>query len=90
MLDNINQEITKITAVIIGQDIDLLFILIGHTLSYEQEVFLKKAGRGNVKTEIYSTKSFDKYLHIKTHIFFLHALNDFVTTSTHFKMNLRN
>lgn len=49
------------TAVIVGEDIDLLVILIGRTLFYDQEIFFRKVGKGNVKTEIYSSKSFDKY-----------------------------
>lgn len=81
----IEESKSEKTAVIIGQDIDLLVILIGRTLSYEQEIFLKKVGKGNVKTEIYSTKSFDNYPHSKTHILFLHALSGCDTTSALFK-----
>ena len=63
------------TAVIIGEDIDLLVILIGRTISHQHEIFFKKVGKGNVKTEIYSSKSFDKYPRSKKHILFLHAIS---------------
>lgn len=42
------------TAVIIGEDIDLLVILIGRTLSHHQKKFFNNVVKGNLKTEIYS------------------------------------
>lgn len=73
------------TTVITGEDIDLLVILIGITLSHQQEIFFKKVGKGNVKTEIYSSKSFDKYPHSKKQILFLHAISGCDTTSALFR-----
>lgn len=73
------------TAVIVGEDIDLLVILIGRTQSYDREIFFKKIGKGNVKTQIYSCKSFDKYPQTKKHILFLHAFSGCDTTSALFK-----
>lgn len=78
------------TAVIVGEDIDLLVILIGRTLFYDQEIFFRKVGKGNVKTEIYSSKSFDKYPNSKRHILFLHALSGCDTTSALFKKGKKN
>ncbi|GFY63434.1 uncharacterized protein TNIN_241291 [Trichonephila inaurata madagascariensis] len=72
------------TAVIVGEDIDLLVILIGRTQTHQEEVFFKKVGKGNVKTQIYSSKSFDKYPHCKKHIFFLHTFSGCDTTSAFF------
>ncbi|KAK9872193.1 hypothetical protein WA026_016247 [Henosepilachna vigintioctopunctata] len=59
------------TAVIIGEDIDLLVILIGRTQSHQQEIF--------------SSKSFDQYPRTKKHILFLHAFSGCDTTSALFK-----
>lgn len=73
------------TVVIIGEDIDLLVILIGRTQSHQQEIYFKKVGKGNVKTQIYSSKSFDQYPRIKKHILFLHAFSGCDTTSALFK-----
>ncbi|GFW68426.1 uncharacterized protein TNCV_3299681 [Trichonephila clavipes] len=59
-----------VTAVIV-EDIDLLVILLGRTQTHQEEVFFKKIGKGNVKTQIYSSKSFDKYpLIVKSTFFF--------------------
>lgn len=73
------------TGVIIGEDIDLLVILIGRIQSHQQEIFFKKFGIGNVKTQIYSSKSFDQYPRTKKHILFLHAFSGYDTTSALFK-----
>ncbi|GFT36994.1 uncharacterized protein TNCV_175211 [Trichonephila clavipes] len=54
------------TAVIVGEDIDLLVILLGRTQTHQEEVFFKKVGKENVKTQILSSKSFDKYPHSTT------------------------
>ncbi|GFS30659.1 uncharacterized protein TNIN_160231 [Trichonephila inaurata madagascariensis] len=72
------------TAIIV-EDIDLLVIVIGRTQSHQEEVFYKKVGKGNVKTQIYSSKSFDKYPHGKKHILFPHAYSGCDTTSEFFK-----
>ncbi|GBP43082.1 hypothetical protein EVAR_96344_1 [Eumeta japonica] len=53
------------TAVIMGEDIDLPVIVIVPTLSHREEIFFKKVGKRNVKTEIYSSKSFNKYPSLK-------------------------
>nr|CAI5818535.1 unnamed protein product [Callosobruchus analis]CAI5860014.1 unnamed protein product [Callosobruchus analis] len=63
------------TAIITGKDINLLVILVGRTGCHEQEILFKKIGKANVKTEIYSSRSFDKYPHLKKHILLLHALS---------------
>lgn len=78
------------TVVIIGEDIDLLVILIGRTQSHQQEIYFKKVGKGNVKTQIYSSKSFDQYPRIKKHILFLHAFSGCDTTSALFKKGKKN
>ena len=72
------------TAVIVGEDIDLLVILIGRTQLHQEEIFFNKVGKGNVKTQIYSSKSFDKYPLSKKHILFLHAFSGCDTTSALF------
>ncbi|GFY75111.1 uncharacterized protein TNIN_113471 [Trichonephila inaurata madagascariensis] len=71
------------TAVIV-EDIDFLVILIGRTQSH-QKVFFKKVGKGIVKTQTYSYKSFDKYLHCKKHILFLHIFSGCGMPSAFFK-----
>ncbi|GFU62974.1 hypothetical protein TNCV_28911 [Trichonephila clavipes] len=50
------------TAVIV-EYIDLLVILIRRIQTHQEEVLFKKVGKGNVKTQIYTSKSFDKYPH---------------------------
>ncbi|GFS56390.1 uncharacterized protein TNCV_4388621 [Trichonephila clavipes] len=52
------------TAVIV-EDIDLLVILIRRIQTHQEEVLFKKVGKGNVKTQIYTFKSFGKYPHCK-------------------------
>lgn len=59
-------------------------ILIGRTLIHNQEIFYKKIGRGNIKTQLYSSKSFDHYPQCKKHILFLHAFSGCDTTSSFF------
>lgn len=72
------------TAIIIGEDIDLLVLLIGRTQSHHRQIFLKKIGKGTTSTLIYSSKSLDKYRLCKEHILFLHALTGCDTTSALF------
>ncbi|GFV40574.1 hypothetical protein TNCV_1984161 [Trichonephila clavipes] len=64
-LDAIEESEHRKNPVIVGPDIDLFVILIGRTQSHEEEVFSKKVGKENVKTQKYSSKSFDKYPHYK-------------------------
>lgn len=75
----------KNTAVVVGEDIDLLVILIGPTQSNHREIFFKKIGKGNVETRLYSSNSFNKYSHCKEHILFLHAFTGCDTTSAFYK-----
>nr|CAI5842070.1 unnamed protein product [Callosobruchus analis] len=51
-------------AIVIGGDIDLLVILIRPTGCHEQEIFFKKIGKANVKTQIYSS-TFKKLSNLK-------------------------
>ena len=40
-----------------------------------------KPGKANVKTKIYSSKSFDSYIKSKDHILFLHAMTECDTSA---------
>lgn len=71
-------------------DIDLLVILIGRTQLHQEDIFFKKVGKGNVITQIYSSKSFDKYPLSKKHILFLHAFSGCYTASALFKKGKKN
>lgn len=68
-------------AVIIGEDIDLLVILIGRAKYHEREIFFKKVGKDKIQTKLYSTSSFDHYPRCKEYILFLHAFSGCDTTS---------
>lgn len=70
--------------IIVGEDVDLLVILIARTPSQKQLFFLKP-GKGKVDTKIYSsTNSIDHYNFGREHILFLHAVTGCDTTSTFF------
>lgn len=74
------------TTIIVGEDIDLLILLIARTQILDQptSIFFKKPGKNNVETKIYSTESLNKYPHCKKNILFLHAMTGCDTTSTLF------
>lgn len=70
--------------VVVGEDVDLLVILIARTSS-QKHIFFFKPGKGNVDTKIYSsTNSMDHYNFGREHILFLHAVTGCDTTSTFF------
>ncbi|KAL4105063.1 hypothetical protein QTP88_020338 [Uroleucon formosanum] len=70
--------------VVVGEDVDLLVILIARTPS-QKHIFFLKPGKGNVDTKIYSsTNSMDHYNFGREHILFLHAVTGCDTTSTFF------
>jgi len=67
------------TTVVVGENIDLLVLLIGHSHS-QQHLFFMKPDKGKVKTQFYNSSSFDKYPHCKQHILLLHAITGCDTT----------
>lgn len=63
--------------VIVGEDVDLLVILIARTPS-QKHIFFLKPGKGNVDTKIYSsTNSMNHYNFGREHILFLHAVTGY-------------
>lgn len=71
--------------IIVGEDIDLLVLLIARTQILDQPTYIFfKRGKNNVKTKIYSTDSFNKYPHCKKNIMFLNAMTGCDPTSTLF------
>lgn len=74
------------TTIIVGEDIDLLVLLIARTKILDQPTskFFKKPGKNNVETKIYSTDSLNKYPNCKKNILFLHAMTGCDTTSALF------
>lgn len=69
--------------VVVGQDIDLLVLLLGLTLLHK-DIFLLKEGQGSVKKRLYSTRSLtegDVVENCRESILFLHAISGCDTTS---------
>lgn len=77
------EESYKNTTVVIGEDMDLLIILIART-PIDKEIFLLKPGKGKVEQKIYSSRSFDQHKNIRDLILFLHAFSGCDTTSALF------
>ncbi|KMQ87542.1 hypothetical protein RF55_13146 [Lasius niger] len=71
------------TTVVVGEDVDLLVILIART-PIDKEIFFLKPGKGKVERKIYSSRSFDEHKSSKDHILFLHAFSGCDTTSALF------
>lgn len=61
------------TTVVVGEDLDLLDLLIGCNHS-QQQLFFMKPGKGKLKAQFYNSSSFYKYPHCKQHILLLHAI----------------
>lgn len=74
---------THSTTIIVGEDVDLLVLLIGRT-HLLQNIYFMKPGKGKIETKFYSSSSLDKYPHCKQHILFLHAVTGCDTTSAFF------
>jgi len=71
------------TTAVVGEDVDLLLLLIARTPSHEQ-IFFIKPGKGKIETQIYSSGSIGDYTHCKEHFLFLHAITGCDTTSALF------
>ena len=52
------------TTVVVGEDVDLVIILIGRTLTH-QNIFFTKPGRGNIETKVNSSASINNFIHCK-------------------------
>jgi len=77
------EQININKSIVVGEDIDLLVLLIARTPA-EKEIYFLKPGKAKVKTTIYSSKSFGSYIKSKDHILFLHAVTGCDTTSAVF------
>lgn len=71
--------------IIVGEDVDLLVLLIAKAQS-EQEIFFLKPGRGKIESRVYSSKSFDEFKGAKPNILLLHAISGCDTTSAMFQI----
>jgi len=77
------EQININKSIVVGEDINLLVLLIARTPA-EKEIYFLKLGKAKVKTTIYSSKSFGSYIKSKDHILFLHAVTGCDTTSALF------
>lgn len=78
-----NMSKTYKNCVIIGEDIDLLVILIALSPS-DKEIFFLKPGRNKVLPKMYSSRSLDKKPVLKANTLLLHAFSGCDTTSSIF------
>lgn len=69
--------------VVVGEDVDLLVILVGRA-PINEEIFFLKPGKGKVQRKLYSSRSFNKYEDIRDNLLFLHAFTGCDTTSALF------
>ena len=76
---------TNIKTIVVGEDVDLLILLIART-SPDQEIYYLKPGKGKAETKIYSSKSFDNFENNKNHILLIHAIRGCDTTSALFQI----
>lgn len=67
------------TSIIVGEDVDLLAILIGR--SPQNIIYFRKPGKGKVQSKMYSSKSLASYPKCQAYILFLHAMTGCDTTS---------
>lgn len=69
--------------IVVGEDVDLLVILIARA-DCNREIFFLKPGKGSVESKMFSSKSFDGHKKSKNHILFWHAITGCDTTSAIF------
>lgn len=72
----------KNATVIVGEDVDLLVIMVARTPA-DLEIFFRKRGKGKVEQNIYSSTSLKRKY--KEHILFLHAFSGCDGTSAIFR-----
>jgi len=66
--------------IVVGEDVDLLIILISRT-PIDNMIYFLKPGKGQTETKIYSSQSLTSYSKCQAHILFLHAITGCDTTS---------
>lgn len=66
--------------IVIGEDVDLLIILIARTPT-DRMIYFLKPGKGQTETKMYSSQSLTSYSKCQAHILFLHAITGCDTTS---------
>lgn len=71
------------TCIVVGEDVDLLVLLIARTPS-DKEIYFLKPRKAKVITTIHYSQGFGPHTKSKDHILFLHAVTGCVTTSALF------
>lgn len=82
----VNEAISRAinrTVIVVGQDIDLLVLLIALT-PVENQIIFWKQGTGNTDKIMYSIQDIQKLNDMKKSILFLHAISGFDTVSCFF------
>jgi len=70
--------------IVVGEDVDLLIILIAQTPT-DRMIYCLKPGKVQIKTKIYSSQSLSSYSKCQVHILFLHAITGCDTTSAFYQ-----